>query len=215
MAQRAKEGSKMKRWSIITLIITMLLIVTTALPGCSLLKKIKPGSSTSSGTIDPSKPITSSWSMTRVSYEPPFPQTFPGFLVDQIFPKSPTWKVTISNGTLAISYDGRPTWYNPMGFTAVVKSTKVTEYDEKSCQFDDVGAISAAKLPGAMAILGTLTGGMEDIAIEYSDGVSIKMTSPTQIEANITYSARGTYTGGKGNDSFNYSGTLKYTGTKK
>jgi len=203
----------MQRWFVITLIIILSMVITTSLPGCTLLKK---RSSTSSGTTDPSRPLTSSWSMTRVSYEPPFPQAVPGFLVDQVFPKSPTWKITLSNGQLTATYDGRATWYNPMGFSVKTNAITVNENaDKKSCTLKGGGAISAAKLPGAMAILGTLTGGMEDIVINYTDTIIVSMTSSTQINATIAYTAEGSYTGGKGKDRIYHSGNLKYTGTKK
>lgn len=201
----------MQKWFYTTLLIAVTLVITVSAPGCIRLKQ----SSASSGTVDSSKPLTSSWSMSRVSYEPPFPQAIPSLLIDQIFPKSPVWKIILSDGKLAITYDGRQTWFNPMGFTVIVKTTRVREYNDKSCMFDDVGAISATKLPGITAILGTLTGGMDNIALDYADSISIRMTSSTKIEANISYSAHGTYTGGKGNENFNYSGKLKYTGTQK
>ena len=210
----------MQKWTIITLIIVLSLITTAAFPGCAQLKKLLPGSSSSSssssGTTDTSRPLTSSWSMTRTGYQPPFPPAIPGFLVDQIFPKSPTWKVTFSGSQLAVTYDGRTTWFNPMGFNVKTNAITATEnVDKKSCTFKGGGTISAATLPGAMAILGTLTGGMSDINIPYTDTIVITLTSATQISATINYSASGTYTGGKGSDRFSQSGSLTYTGTKK
>lgn len=207
----------MQKCTVITFVIALSLVITLLLPGCAQLKKLLPGSSSSSsGTTDPSRPLTSSWGMTRTGYQPPFPQTIPGFLVDQVFPKSPTWKVTVSGSQLAITYDGRATWFNPMGFNVRTNTVTATENaDKKSVTFKGGGNINAAKLPGAMSLLGTLTGGMEDINIDYTDTIVVTLTSATQVSATINYSASGTYTGGKGPDRFNYSGSLTYTGTKK
>jgi hypothetical protein len=202
-----------QRWFFITFLLIFSLVITALLPGCAMFKK---SSSTSQGSTDPSEPLTSSWSMTRTGYQPPFPSTIPGFLVDQVFPKSPTWKITLSGGQLTPTYDGRATWFNPMGFGVKANAVTATENaDKKSCTFKGGGTLSAATLPGALSLLGTLTGGMSDITVNYTDTIVVTMTSATQITATITYSSSGSYTGGKGKDNFNYPGSLTYTGTKK
>ena len=176
----------------------------------------KKSSATSSAKADPSEPLTSSWSMTRTGYQPPFPPAVPGFLVDQVFPKNPVWSISVSGSQLALAYDGRATWFNPMGMNTKTNPVTATENaDKKSCTFKGGGNLSASKLPGALSLLGALTGGMEDISVNYTDTIVVTLTSPTQITATITYSSSGSYTGGKGPDKFNYPGSLTYTGTKK
>jgi hypothetical protein len=206
-----------QRWSIVTSIIVLSLVIAVILPGCNLLKKSASTSSdSSSAQSDPSQPLTSSWSMTRTGYQPPFPPAVPGFLVDQIFPKNPVWSITVSGSQLAVTYDGKTTWFNPMGMNVKTNPVTATQNaDKKSCTFKGGGNLSAAKLPGALSLLGALTGGMEDINVNYTDTIVVTLTSPTQITATITYSSSGTYTGGKGKDNFNYPGSLTYTGTKK
>lgn len=208
----------MQKWTAFILILALSTVMATALPGCAQLKKMLsgPSSASSSGTSDPSKPLVSSWAMTRTGYQPPFPQAIPGFLIDQVFPKSPTWKITVSGNQLAATYDGRATWFNPMGFSVRTSAVTASENaDGKGATLKGGGNINAASLPGAMSLLKTLTGNLEDINIDYTDTIVIILTSSTQISATINYSASGTYTGGKGHEKFNYSGSLTYTGIKK
>lgn len=150
--------------------------------------------------------------MSRVSLDPPFPTVIPGFVVDQVIPKNPTWSITLSGSQIKVTYDGRATWFNPMGLTVNVKTPSISEStDKKSVEINGGGTIQAEKLPGPLALLGSVS----NLTISYTDKITVTMTSQDNISAIITYSASGKYTGSKGSDSFNNSATVKYTGTRK
>jgi len=136
----------------------------------------------------------------------------PGFVVDQIIPKNPTWSITLSGSQIKATYDGRSTWFNPMGLAVNVKTPSISEStDKKSVEISGGGSIKTDRLPGPLALLGTVS----DLTINYTDKITVTITSQDQISAVITYSASGKYTGSKGPDSFNNSATVKYTGTRK
>ena len=200
----------MNKWIAVT-IFTLLLASIVALPaGCTFFKKSS-SSSSGSGAVS-SEPLTSSWRMSRTSIDPSFPSMIPGFVVDQIIPKNPTWSITLSGSQIKATYDGRSTWFNPMGLAVNVKTPSISEStDKKSVEISGGGSIKTDRLPGPLALLGTVS----DLTINYTDKITVTITSQDQISAVITYSASGKYTGSKGPDSFNNSATVKYTGTRK
>jgi len=150
--------------------------------------------------------------MSRVSIDPSFPTVIPGFVVDQVIPKNPTWSITLSGSQIKATYDGRATWFNPMGLTVNVKTPSISEStDRKSVEISGGGTIQAEKLPGPLALLGAVS----NLTINYTDKITVTMTSQDRISAVITYSASGKYTGSKGPDSFNNNATVKYNGTRK
>ncbi len=200
----------MNKW-MAAILLLLALVSLLALPaGCTLFKKSSSGSSDSAALS--SEPLTSSWKMSRVSIDPAFPTVIPGFVVDQVIPKSPTWSITQSGSQLKATYDGRSTWFNPMGLAVNVKTPSISESaDKKSVTLDGGGTIQAEKLPGPLALLGAAS----NLNINYTDKIVVTMNSQDQISAVITYSASGKYTGSKGPDSFNNGATVKYTGTRK
>ncbi len=200
----------MKKYLVATVFILGLVALLWLPTACTLMKK---SSSSSSGSVAVgSEPLTSNWKMSRVSIEPTFPSAIPGFVVDQIIPKSPTWTVALSGNQLKPSYDGRSTWFNALGLTVNVKTPLVNESaDKRSVTLSGGGTIQADKLPGPLALLG----GVSNLVIDYTDNIVVTLTSQEQINATITYSASGNYSGIKGPDSFNNSATIKYTGTRK
>jgi hypothetical protein len=200
----------MKQYLIAATFILMLVALLALPTACMFFKKSS--SSSSDSVALSSEPLTSSWKMSRVSLEPPFPTAIPGFVVDQIIPKNTTWTIALSGNQLKPSYDGRPTWFNPMGITVNVKTPSITQSsDKKSVTLSGGGTIQADKLPGPLALLGA----MSNLTIDYTDKIVVNMTGQDQISATITYNASGKYTGSKGPDSFNNSATIKYTGTRK
>lgn len=185
-----------------------------ALPaGCTFLKK---SSGSSSAVAVSSEPLTSNWKMTRVSIDPSFPAVIPGLIIDQVIPKSPTWSISLSGSQLKPTYDGRSTWFNPLGIAVTVNTPAITEsQDKKSVILKGGGVIQAASLPGALSLVSAAAGGVSNLKINYTDAISVTLISQDQISVTITYSSRGTFTGSKGPDSFNNSATVKYTGTRK
>jgi hypothetical protein len=202
-------------WKGVTVAIVLIsLACILALPsGCLAFKK----SSGSSGSVAvSSEPLTSNWSMTRQSIDPPFPSIIPGSIVDQIIPKSTTWTISLSGSQLKIVYGGRNTWFNPMGMSVNVKNPTISEdSDKKSVTISGGGTISGSRLPGALALIGMAAGNISNINVTYTDSIVVTLTGDNQISAVITYSADGNYTGSKGPDSFDNSATVKYKGTKK
>jgi hypothetical protein len=202
----------MKYWTLMAAFIlgTVLLLY----PACSLLKTSGPASSTS--TTVSTEPLSGNWAMTRTSMQPPLPSMIPGFVGDQIFPKTPTWSIGASGGTLTIKYDGKAIWFNSMGINISAKPVSASEgADKKSCTFSGGGNIEEDRLPGVLSMVGGAAGNIQNISIGYTDKVSVTQTSPGQINAVITYNASGTYKDNKGPEIFNYSGTLTYSGTHK
>lgn len=200
----------MKKYLVIATFILSLAALLWLPTACTFFKKT--ASSPGGSTAVSSEPLNSSWKMGRVSIEPSFPSVIPGFLVDQIIPKNPTWTVSLSGGQLAPSYDGRATWFNALGLTVTPRTPLVSESaDKRSVTLSGGGTIQADKLPGPLALLG----GVSNLSIDYTDNIAVTLTSQDQISATITYSASGRYTGTKGPDGFNNSATVKYTGTRK
>jgi len=199
----------MQKW-IVAVFFILTLASLLALPsGCGFFKK---SSGSSSNIAVATEPLTSNWKMTRVSIDSPFPAIMPGLIVDQLIPKSPTWSISLTGGQLKPTYDGRVTWFNPLGLVVNVKTPSITEgADKKSVTLSGGGTIQAGKLPGPLALLGSVS----NLTIDYTDTIVVTMTSQDQISAIITYSASGSYTGSKGPDSFNNAATVKYTGTRK
>jgi len=140
----------------------------------------------------------------------------PGLIVDQVIPKSPTWSISLSGSQLKPVYDGRSTWFNPLGMSVTITDPTVTEgSDKKSVTISGGGTISAGKLPGALALVGAAAGNISNIDIDYTDSIVVTLTGQNQLTAAISYSAHGQYSGSKGPGSFNNSATVKYTGTRK
>jgi len=203
----------MGKWIVVGIVLLSLLWIAALPAGCAFLKK-SPGSSGTAAVS--SEPLTSSWKMTRVTIDPPFPAVMPGLIVDQVIPKSPTWTISLSGGQLKPSYDGRATWFNPLGIAVTVNPATITESpDKKSATLNGGGLIQAASLPGALSLAAAAAGGVSNLKINYTDTVTVTLISDNKISATITYSAPGTFTGSKGPDSFNNSATIKYTGTRK
>jgi len=193
----------------------MLCIITTVLAvgltGCASLKKSS-GSSSSGGSVSSSEPLTGSWSMSRVSIEPELPSAVPDFVVDQVIPKSSTWKISSSGSQMKITYGGRSTWFNPMGIDINGKATSATEADDKkSCVFSGGGGVDIEKLPAVMSFIGDV----RDISASYTDEVSVTLTSQDRISAVITFDATGSYVSSGGSKSFSYQGTITYSGKRK
>ena len=200
----------MSKWITVFVLILSRIIILALPSGCTFFKKSSPGSG--DNTAVSSEPLTSSWKMSRVSIDPSFPTVIPGFVVDQVIPKNPTWSITLSGSQIKATYDGRATWFNPMGLTVNVKTPSISEStDKKSMEISGGGTIQAEKLPGPLALLGAVS----SLTINYTDKITVTMTSQDHISAVITYSASGKYTGSKGPDSFNNNATVKYNGTRK
>ncbi len=201
----------MKHWAV--LLICTLGAILLLYPGCQFLKA---KSASSSNPAVSSEPLTGNWAMTRVSLQPPLPSVIPGFVVDQIFPKSTTWSIGSSGGQLNIKYGGKAIWFNSMGINVAAKPVSVLEAsDKKSCTFSGGGDIHEDTLPGVLSMVGAAAGNPQNISIGYTDKVAITLTSSGQINATITYSASGTYKNNKGPGNLNNAGTLTYTGTRK
>lgn len=201
----------MKHWT--ALLICTLGAALLIYPGCV---SFKANPASSSNPAVSSEPLTGNWAMTRVSNEPPLPAMIPGFVGDQIFPKSPTWAIGTSSGQLAIKYDGKAIWFNSMGINVAPKPVSASEAsDKKSCTFPGGGNIQENKLPGVLSMISAAAGNPQNISIGYTDKVVVTLTSSRQINAIITYSASGTYKDNKGPETFNYAGTLTYTGARK
>jgi hypothetical protein len=197
----------MGKLSTLRLIILALLLITAASNACLSPK----AAGTKSNPAVSTEPLTGNWKMSRVSVEPSFPREVPGLMADMIIPKSPTWSVSLTGGQLNPTYDGRATWFNPLGIPVGVKTPAITaSQDKKSATLKGGGTIQAASLPGLLALLGA-----SNIKIDYTDTITVTQTSQDQVAAVITYSASGTYTGRKGPDSFNNSATVRYTGSRK
>ena len=202
----------MKKFLIIVCISLVALIYTSV--SCISLKR-SPGGSDSSAGISSTEPLTGNWDMTRVSIEPEFPSAVPGFVIDQVFPKKATWKISSTLGHLKLDY-GRSTWFNPMGLNVNVNSPTVTESsDKRSCVFSGGGSIKIDKLPGVLAFVSTIAGNIQNILINYTDKVNVSLVSQDKISATITYSASGTYNSQKGTENINYQGTITYSGVRK
>jgi hypothetical protein len=202
----------MKHW---TLLVAFVLVTVLILyPACSLLKATAPASSASAAVS--SEPLTGNWAMTRTGMQPPLPAMIPGLVGDQIFPKTPTWSIGASGGTLTIKYDGKAIWFNSMGINVSPKPVSASEgADKKSCTFSGGGNIEEDRLPGVLSMIGGAAGNPQNISIGYTDKVSVTQSSSGQINATITYNASGNYKDNKGPEVFNYAGTLTYSGTHK
>ena len=140
----------------------------------------------------------------------------PGFVGDQIFPKTPTWSIVVSGGTLTIKYDGKAIWFNSMGINITAKPATASEApDKKSCTFSGGGSILEDKLPGVLSAIGGAAGNLQNISIGYTDKVTVTQTSSRQITATIAYNASGTYKDNSGGGELQLRGTLTYSGTHK
>jgi hypothetical protein len=202
----------MKHWTLLAALILVTVLLTY--PACGLVKA--PAPSAPAGTAVSSEPLTGNWAMTRTGMQPPLPAMIPGFVGDQIFPKTPTWSIGASSGTLTIKYDNKALWFNAMGINVSVKPTSASEAtDKNSCTFSGGGGIEEDRLPAVLSMVGGAAGNLQNISIGYTDKVTITQTSPGQINATITYNASGAYNDNKGAENFNYAGTLTYTGTRK
>ena len=158
----------MKHWTLLaaSILVTVLLVY----PACSFLKAPAPASSAS--TAVSSEPLTGNWTMTRTGMQPPLPTMIPGFVGDQIFPKTPTWSIGASGGTLTIKYDGKAIWFNSMGINISAKPVSASEGpDKKSCTFSGGGNIQEDKLPGVLSMIGGAAGNLQNISIGYTDKV--------------------------------------------
>jgi len=203
----------MGKWIVVGIGLLLMTWMLALPAGCAFLKK---SSGSSSAVVVSTEPLTSKWKMARVSIDPPFPTVMPGLIVDQVIPKSPTWTISLSGGQLKTSYDGRATWFNPLGIAVTVNPPTITEGpDKKSATLNGGGVIQAASLPGALSLAGAAAGGVSNLKINYTDTITVTLISQNQISATITYSAQGTFTGSKGPDSFHNSASVKYTGTRK
>ncbi|MDD5312024.1 MAG: hypothetical protein PHO26_03180 [Dehalococcoidia bacterium] len=201
----------MKKSIRITAIYLIIIFVAVSLIGCASLKKSS-GSSSSSGSVSSSEPLTGNWSMSRVSIEPELPSAVPDFIVDQVIPKSSTWKISSSGSQLKITYGGRSTWFNPMGIDINGKSTSASEGDDKkSCVFTGGGSVDIEKLPAVMSFIGDV----RNISAGYSDEVGVTLTSQDKISAVITFDATGSYVSSDASKSFSYHGTITYSGKRK
>ena len=174
----------------------------------------RPGGGNSASSATSPGTLISEWSMTRVSNEPPFPKEM-DILTDQVFPKSPTWKITISGNQPAVTYNDKKIWFNSMGFSVTINTPTIAfNPDKKSGVVSGGGHVGASGLPGALAIIG-LAKSISNISIDYTDKVDITLSSPDEITATITYVARGGYSSSDGKQPINQQGKLVYTGKRK
>ena len=172
---------------------------------------VKPSSFASTQAVS-AEPLSGDWAMTRTNIQPPLPDMVPGFVADQVFPKSPVWSIGTAGNTLSIKYDGKPIWFNSLGINVNPKPVSASESaDKKSCTFNGGGAFQEQSLPGVLSMIGNI----QNISINYTDRVTVTTVSQGQINASISYSASGTYRDSHGPENFNYSGTLTYTGKHK
>lgn len=150
--------------------------------------------------------------MSRVSIEPQPPSLVPGFVIDQVIPKTATWKMSSSGGQLKLDYGGKSTWFNSLGINVNIKPVTADESsDKKSCVFSGGGSSNMEKLPMALSFIGSV----KNISADYTDKVNITLTSQDSISAIITYSASGTYDRGQGSEDFSYQGKITYSGKRK
>ena len=198
-----------KRYFIAAVFILALISLLALPTACTLLKKSSSGTGGSTAYV--SEPLISTWKMSRISIEPPLPSAIPGFVADLIIPKNPTWSIAVSGSQVTPSYDGRATWFNPLGVSVDVRTPSITQSaDKRSATLNGGGTIQAKRLPGLLALLP-----VSNLTINYSDKIEVMLNAENQVSATITYSASGKYTGSKGPDSFNNASTVKYTGTRK
>jgi hypothetical protein len=204
----------MKIMSMLVLCCPVLLGIVAASAGC-MLPQIESGTEgkPAPGVDDP---LVDSWVMTRVSMEPALPAIIPAMLVDQLLPTSATWKITGTGDKLNISYDGRSTWFNPLGINiASISSSATVSADKKSCTFSEGGSTAIANLTGLMSLLSATSGEIKDISGKFVDEVGITMTSQNEINAVITCTVSGSYMTPIGKQSINYQSKVIYTGKRK
>jgi hypothetical protein len=192
-----------------------ILVLTTLVASSSACQFLRLGGQKSSAPAASQGSLTSTWAMTRVSNEPPLPKEFPEFITDQIFPKSPVWKVTATGNQPGIIYDGKKIWFNSLGFNVTTNTPTVTiSPDSKSGEISGGGHVGAPRLPGLFGFLG-MAKGIGSVSLDYTDKVDIRLNSQDQLTATITYNASGSYGSTDGNQPLNYQGKLVYTGTRR
>jgi hypothetical protein len=171
-----------------------------------------------SSQVRPDDQFVSEWSMTRTGISPAVP--IPDIVLNQIVSDKATWKISRLNSQMKIEYDGRDTWYRPLGFDVQKKQVKVAEdAANKSVSFTGGGTINMGSLPAILSAV--FNRKMEQFTINFDDNVLIKLTSATRIAATITCRVQGKYLGDMEFSSemkwktLDWSGTFTYAGTKK
>jgi hypothetical protein len=171
-----------------------------------------------SSQVRPDDQFVSEWSMTRTGISPAVP--IPDIVLNQIVSDKATWKISRLNSQMKIEYDGRDTWYRPLGFDVQKKQVKVAEdAANKSVSFTGGGTINMGSLPAILSAV--FNRKMEQFTINFDDNALIKLTSATRIAATITCRVQGKYLGDMEFSSemkwktLDWSGTFTYAGTKK
>jgi hypothetical protein len=171
-----------------------------------------------SSQVRPDDQFVSEWSMTRTGISPAVP--IPDIVLNQIVSDKATWKISRLNSQMKIEYDGRDTWYRPLGFDVQKKQVKVAEdAANKSVSFTGGGTINMGSLPAILSAV--FNRKMEQFTINFDDNVLIKLTSAIRIAATITCRVQGKYLGDMEFSSemkwktLDWSGTFTYAGTKK
>ena len=171
-----------------------------------------------SSQVRPEDQFVSEWSMTRTSVSPAVP--LPDIVLNQIVSDKATWKISRQNNQMKIEYDGRDTWYRPIGFDVQKKQVKIAEDAAKmSASFIGGCTIDMGSLPTILSAV--FNRKMEQITINFDDNVLVKLNSATKIAATITCRVQGKYLGDMESSSemkwktLDWSGTFTYAGTKK
>jgi len=206
---RRKEMKKSVPGLIFLVTLTVLGI---SLSACDLMK---PGESKPAAPVSSPGTLNSQWAMTRVSIEPALPSAAPDMAVDMVLPKSPTWKITASGNQLNVTYDDKKTWFNPNGFDVTTNTpTTTVNPDFKSGAISGGGHIQGDKLPGVLGVVG-MVAGISNVSIDYTNKVDITLKPSDEINATITWSAKGTYNDKDGKKNLNQQGKITYSGKRK